>query len=137
MIIYIHKILIVAKALAPASGLNTRPANSPLLPLLGLLALGSKAVVYSKALLRTHIRRNPLLQKTRGYVTDNNNLNEIDLNNIDNTSHLSELQLTEGVPSLDDLLKFKEEIKKIREKEFDDLAESNTCSPKDFTFGKV
>jgi len=141
------KILIAATALPV---LNTRPAKSPLLI---LLRGGTKAAVYSKAL--SKIRSYPLLIKSRGYVTDNNknssgfntpsqsqgpkggggtNLNDIDLNNIENISPpLETSQPSEGVPSLDDLFKFKEEIKKIREKKFDDLQESNTCPESAFS----
>jgi hypothetical protein len=123
VIIYTQKFLIVATALPV---LNTRPAKSPLFPLLGG---GTKAEVYSKAL--SKIRCYPLLQ-TRGYVTGSNNidisnnkstnLNDSTLNindGINNINSRGQISLEEGVPSLDDLFKFKEEIKKIREEEFE------------------
>jgi hypothetical protein len=62
---YKYTNLIVAAALP---GLNTCPAKSPLLYLLGG---GTKAAVSSKAL--SKIRSYPLFVQTRGYVTDNNN----------------------------------------------------------------
>jgi hypothetical protein len=92
---------------------------------------GTKAVVYSKAL--SKLRSNPLLLK-RTYVTDNNNiensnnnsnLNDSNLNindgiNIDKFYSRGQASLEEGVPTLEDLFNFKEEIQKIREEEFEE-----------------
>ena len=85
MIVLYTQNLIVATALP---GLNTRPAKSPLLFLLGG---GSKAEVYSKAL--PQIRSYPLLQKPpgqRGYVTDKCKISKNNSNNINNNNGCSE-----------------------------------------------
>jgi len=81
------KILIVATALPV---LNTRPAKSPLVLILGGVRR-TKAEVYSKAL--SQIRNNPLLQKPpgqRGYVTDNCKISKNNSNNINNNNGCSE-----------------------------------------------
>jgi hypothetical protein len=86
-----YKNLIVATALP---GLNTRPAKSPWLPLLGG---GSKAEVYSKAL--PQIKCYPLLQKSRGYVSENNTNNNYSNNINNNNGCLAKGETTPVSPS--------------------------------------
>jgi hypothetical protein len=120
---YTHNKLIVATALPV---INTCPAKQPCFFFRG----DTKAVVFSKAL--SKLRSHTLLQK-RTYVTDNNNIDNSNNNSILNDSTLNindsinidkiysrgQATLEEGVPSLEDLLKFKVEIQKIREEEFE------------------
>jgi len=109
-----------------------------------VIVLYTKNLIVATALpvLNTHFSNKSLLFKIpislriRGYATESGNNNNI-VNVPPSAATLTEQESTEGVPSLDDLFKFKEEIQKIREKEFDDLLESNICSETTESFEEV
>ena len=103
-----------------------------------------------------HVPFNPIfvaLARVRGYCSDNcnNNTAPIIENNNDNNnnSNLNKIDcptqientapplIEEGVPSLDELLKFKEEIKKIRNTEFDALSEPSEGELKDWDIDEL